>query len=129
MLSAAFGVEPRRAGPVPLKRRHPLGVTSGEADVAAAAVAQMRPAPVRATRGDAAAAGRAQPHPSCRLHHSVRTQEPLLPNSRGTTFAQIPVDDSVNYVHTGVYTEAFVMSWTNNMRNKTKAKVTKKKQY
>lgn len=66
-----------------------------------------------ATASAAAAAGRAQPHPSCRLHHSVRTQEPLLPNSRGTTFAQIPVDDSVNYVHTGVYTEAFVMSWTN----------------
>jgi hypothetical protein len=59
MLSTALGVEPRRAGPVPLERRHPLGVSIGEADVTAAAVAQVRPAPVRAARGDAAAAGRA----------------------------------------------------------------------
>ena len=59
MLSTALGVEPRRAGPIPLERWHPLGVAIGEADVAAAAVAQVRPAPVRIAGGDAAAAGRA----------------------------------------------------------------------
>ena len=78
VLSAAFGVEPRRAGPVPLKRRHPLGVAIGEADVAAAAVAQVRPALVRALEVT-------QPPQGALLPGSWTIQQPAFSGDCGVT--------------------------------------------